>query len=159
MLITGETGTGKELVAKQIHQHSPRSQQPFICLNCPAIPDSLFESELFGYERGAFTGASRAPGAHSSGPMGAPSFSTRSARCSPYAQAKILRAVEEKAIHRLGGQRSIPLNIRVIAATNQDLEQLVAAGQFRPDLYFRLNVASIHLPPLRDRTAGPLAFV
>jgi two-component system response regulator HydG/two-component system response regulator AtoC len=152
VLITGETGTGKELAAQQIHQHSPRWQQPFICVNCPAIPDSLFESELFGYERGAFTGAvTRNQGAFERADGGT-LFLDEIGEMHSYAQAKILRAVEEKAVHRLGGQQRIPLNIRIIAATNQDLERLVAAGQFRPDLYFRLNVASIHLPPLRERT-------
>jgi transcriptional regulator with PAS, ATPase and Fis domain len=151
VLITGETGTGKELAAQQIHQHSPRWQQPFICVNCPAIPDSLFESELFGYERGAFTGAvTRNRGAFERADRGT-LFLDEIGEMNPYAQAKLLRAVEEKAVHRLGGQQRIPLNIRIIAATNQDLERLVAAGQFRPDLYFRLNVASIHLPPLRER--------
>jgi transcriptional regulator with PAS, ATPase and Fis domain len=152
VLITGETGTGKELAAQQIHQHSPRRQQPFICLNCPAIPDSLFESELFGYERGAFTGAvTRSKGAFERADGGT-LFLDEIGEMHPSAQAKLLRAVEEKAIHRLGGQQCIPLNLRIIAATNQDLERLVAAGQFRPDLYFRLNVARIHLPPLRERT-------
>ena len=131
----------------------------FICLNCPAIPDSLFESELFGYERGAFTGAvTHNRGAFERADRGT-LFLDEIGEMHPYAQAKILRAVEEKAIHRLGGQQRIPLNLRIIAATNQDLEQLVAAGQFRPDLYFRLNVASIHLPPLRERHAGSLAFM
>ena len=152
VLITGETGTGKELVAAQIHQRSHRWEQPFICLNCPAIPDSLFESELFGYERGAFTGAvTRNQGAFECA-EGGTLFLDEIGDMPLAAQAKILRAVDEKAIYRLGGQRRIPLNLRIIAATNQDLERLVAAGQFRQDLYFRLNVASIHLPPLRDRT-------
>jgi len=151
VLITGETGTGKELVAEQIHQRSCRWQLPFICLNCPAIPESLFESELFGYERGAFTGAVT----HNRGAFeradGGTLFLDEIGDMPPSAQAKLLRAVEEKAVHRLGGQRSILLNLRIIAATNQDLERLVAVGQFRKDLYFRLNVASVHLPPLRDR--------
>ena len=152
VLITGETGTGKELAAQQIHQLSSRWQQPFICLNCPAIPDSLFESELFGYERGAFTGAvTRTRGAFERA-EGGTLFLDEIGEMHLSAQAKLLRAVEEKAIHRLGGQQRIPLNLRIIAATNQDLEQRVAAGQFRPDLYFRLNVARIHLPPLRERT-------
>src|SRR5205085_4720732 len=120
--------------------------------NCPAIPDSLFESELFGYERGAFTGAvTRNQGAFECA-EGGTLFLDEIGDMPLAAQAKILRAVDEKAIYRLGGQRRIPLNLRIIAATNHDLERLVAAGQFRPDLYFRLNVASVHLPPLRDRT-------
>ena len=109
-------------------------------------------TRLFGYERGAFTGAvTRNRGAFERADRGT-LFLDEIGEMNPYAQAKILRAVEEKAVHRLGGQQRIPLNIRIIAATNQDLEQLVAAGQFRQDLYFRLNVASIHLPPLRERT-------
>ena len=151
VLITGETGTGKELVAEQIHQHGYRSRQPFICLNCAAIPDSLFESELFGYERGAFTGAMALNRGAFERANGGTLFLDEIGDMNLYAQAKLLRAIEAKAIYRLGGQRSIPLNIRIIAATNQDLERLVAAGQFRNDLYFRLNVASIHLPPLRER--------
>jgi transcriptional regulator with AAA-type ATPase domain/transposase len=153
VLITGETGTGKELVAAQIHRHSRRSQQPFICLNCPAIPDSLFESELFGYERGAFTGAvTRNLGAFERADGGT-LFLDEIGDLNPYAQAKLLRAVEDKVVHRLGGQRDIPLDIRIIAATNQNLEQMATTGQFRKDLYFRLNVANIHLPPLRERKA------
>src|SRR5262249_45507072 len=131
---------------------SRRGQQPFLCLNCPAIPDSLFESELFGYERGAFTGAfTRSQGAFERA-EGGTLFLDEIGDMPLAAQAKILRAVEEKVVYRLGGQRGIPLNLRIIAATNQDLEQLMTAGQFRRDLYFRLNVARIHLPPLRDRT-------
>jgi transcriptional regulator with PAS, ATPase and Fis domain len=152
VLITGETGTGKELVAAQIHQRSRRWQQPFLCLNCPAIPDSLFESELFGYERGAFTGAVTANRGAFERAEGGTIFLDEIGDMPLSVQAKLLRVVEEKAVHRLGGQRRIPLNLRIIAATNQDLEQLVAVKQFRPDLYFRLHVASIHLPPLRDRT-------
>jgi DNA-binding NtrC family response regulator len=151
VLITGETGTGKELVAEQIHRYSSRSQWPLVRINCAAIPDSLLESELFGYERGAFTGATTLNrGAFERADRGT-LFLDEIGDMSRYAQAKILRAVEGRVIHRLGGQRGIPLDVRIIAATNQDLEQLVAAGQFRSDLYFRLNVAGIHLPPLRDR--------
>src|SRR5712692_5202105 len=153
VLITGETGTGKELVAAQIHQQSRRSQQPLVCLNCAAIPDSLLESELFGYERGAFTGAiALTRGAFEQADEGT-LFLDEIGDMSLFAQAKILRTIEDQAIHRLGSQQSTPLNIRIIAATNQDLEGLIAAGRFRNDLYFRLNVASIHLPPLRDRKA------
>jgi transcriptional regulator with AAA-type ATPase domain/transposase len=158
VLITGETGTGKELLAEQIHRQSRRSQQPFVCINCTAVPDSLLESELFGYERGAFTGAGALNRGAFEQAEGGTLFLDEIGDMSPHAQAKILRAVEGKEVRRLGGQRSIPLDIRVVAATNQDLEQLVAAGQFRKDLYFRLNVARIHLPPLRDRKQdlGPL---
>jgi transcriptional regulator with PAS, ATPase and Fis domain len=151
VLITGETGTGKEIVATLIHQYSKRQQQPLVTINCAAIPESLLESELFGYERGAFTGAHTAsPGALQQA-QGGTVFLDEIGDMSPYAQAKVLRAIESKEIRRLGGKRTIPLNIRIIAATNQDLERLVADGSFRKDLYFRLNVACIHLPPLRDR--------
>jgi transcriptional regulator with AAA-type ATPase domain/transposase len=151
VLITGETGTGKELVAEQIHRYSSRSQRPLVRINCAAIPDSLLESELFGYERGAFTGATTLNrGAFELADRGTLFLDEIGDMCLS-AQAKILRAVEGREIHRIGSRRSIPLDIRIIAATNQDLEQLVEAGQFRSDLYFRLNVAGIHLPPLRDR--------
>jgi DNA-binding NtrC family response regulator len=152
ILITGETGTGKELVAQLIHQRSPRRQHAMISVNCAALPDSLLESELFGYEKGAFTGA------HSSQPGmlqladGGTFFFDEIGDMSPYAQAKILRCVENKEVYRLGGGKSVPLNIRVIAATNQDLERLVAEDRFRKDLYYRVNVVRVHLPPLRKRT-------
>ena len=150
VLLTGETGTGKELAAELIHRSSRRRQSPFVCINCAAIPDTLLESELFGYERGAFTGAH----AFKEGTLkladGGSVFFDEIGDMSLYAQAKILRAIESKEVHRLGGKASIPLNVRLIAATNQDLERLVAEGKFRTDLYFRLNVARIHLPPLRD---------
>jgi transcriptional regulator with AAA-type ATPase domain/transposase len=151
VLITGETGTGKELVAEQIHRHSIRYHKPFVCVNCTALPDSLLESELFGYEKGAFTGATTPSRGKFELANGGTLFLDEIGDMSPYAQAKILRAVDGKEVHRLGGQRSIPLNVRVIAATNQDLEHLVAGNQFRRDLYFRLNVSRIHLPPLRER--------
>jgi DNA-binding NtrC family response regulator len=151
VLITGETGTGKELVAELIHQTSPRRPRPFVCINCAAIPDTLLESELFGYEKGAFTGANTASEGKLKLADGGAIFFDEIGDMSPYAQAKILRAIETREVYRLGGKRSIPLNIRVLAATNHDLEQSVAQGQFRKDLYFRLNVARIHLPPLRER--------
>jgi DNA-binding NtrC family response regulator len=151
VLITGETGTGKELVAELIQQTSPRQPQPFVCINCAAIPDTLLESELFGYEKGAFTGASTLSEGKLKLADGGAIFFDEIGDLSPYAQAKILRAIESREIYRLGGKRRIPLNVRVLAATNHDLEQLVAQGQFRKDLYFRLNVARIHLPPLRER--------
>jgi len=150
-LITGETGTGKELVASLIHRYSRRRHHPFICINCAAIPDSLLESELFGYERGAFTGAYSLKEGKLKLADGGTLFFDEIGDMSPYAQAKILRAIESKTVERLGGTKSVPLNIRVIAATNRNLDQLVAEEKFREDLYFRLNVASIHLPPLRER--------
>jgi len=151
VLITGETGTGKELVAALIHRHSARWQKPFVCLNCAAIPDSLLESELFGYERGAFTGAHTARAGTLQLAEGGTVFLDEIGDMSPYAQAKILRTLESREVQRLGGKQPIRLNIRVIAATNQELERLMAEGKFRQDLYFRLHVVRIHLPPLRDR--------
>jgi transcriptional regulator with PAS, ATPase and Fis domain len=151
VLVTGETGTGKELVADLIHRHSPRSRRPFIGINCAAIPDNLLESELFGYERGAFTGAHALKEGQLQLADGGTLFFDEIGDMSPYAQAKILRAIEDKGVYRLGGKRRIPIDVRLIAATNQDLEQLVVQDKFRKDLYFRLNVARIHLPPLRER--------
>jgi DNA-binding NtrC family response regulator len=151
VLVTGETGTGKELVAELIQRNSPRRRKPFVCINCAAIPDTLLESELFGYEKGAFTGANTTSEGKLKLADGGSIFFDEIGDMSLYAQAKILRAIESREVFRLGGQRRIALNVRVIAATNQDLEQLVARGQFRKDLYFRLNVVHIHLPPLRER--------
>jgi DNA-binding NtrC family response regulator len=151
VLISGETGTGKELVAALIHMRSTRAGKPFVSINCAAIPENLLESELFGYERGAFTGAHvQKEGALKLANEGT-AFFDEIGDMSPEGQAKILRAIESKEIRRLGGKRSIPLDLRIIAATNQDLERRVAEGKFRKDLYFRLNVARISLPPLRDR--------
>jgi len=151
ILITGETGTGKELAAEYVHSHSPRRHSPLISINCAALPDGLLESELFGYERGAFTGAQGAYPGKLRLAEGGTVFFDEIGDMSPYAQAKILRVLENREVYPLGGKRSVPLNIRIIAATNRDLESLLAQNQFRQDLYFRLNVARIHLPPLRDR--------
>ncbi|MFO0793844.1 MAG: sigma-54 dependent transcriptional regulator [Candidatus Brocadiaceae bacterium] len=151
VLITGETGTGKELTAELIHKNSPRYQKPFVCINCTAIPDNLLESELFGYDRGAFTGADSLKEGKLKHADGGTVFFDEIGDMSLYHQAKILRCIENKEVQRLGGKGSIPLNIRIIAATNQELDQLVEEGKFRKDLYFRLNVARVHLPPLRER--------
>jgi DNA-binding NtrC family response regulator len=151
VLITGETGTGKELAADLIHRNSPRASRPFVWINCAAIPDSLLESELFGYERGAFTGAHARKEGQLKLADGGTVFLDEIGDMTPYAQAKILRAIESKAVYRLGGNRSVSLDVRVIAATNQSLDRLVAEEKFRKDLYFRLNVVRIHLPPLRER--------
>jgi two-component system nitrogen regulation response regulator GlnG len=151
VLIRGESGTGKELVARAIYQHSLRSDKPFLVINCVAIPETLLESELFGYEKGAFTGAvSRRVGkiqqAHSGtlflDEIGDMPFSI---------QAKILRLLQEKRIERLGGREPIPVDVRIIAATNRDLEAALSEGRFREDLYYRLKVVTLWLPPLRDR--------
>jgi DNA-binding NtrC family response regulator len=151
VLITGESGTGKELVAELIHRHSARRQKPLVCLNCAALPDSLLESELFGFEQGAFTGAHSRNTGKLQHAEGGTVFFDEVGDMSPYAQAKVLRLLESKQLQRLGANQSVSLNIRIVAATNQDLEARMAEGKFRRDLYFRLNVARIHLPPLRER--------
>jgi DNA-binding NtrC family response regulator len=151
VLITGETGTGKELVAELIHANSARRHEPFVCLNSTAIPDPLIESELFGYERGAFTGAY----ASSSGKLAAANrgtvFFDEIGDISTALQAKLLRALDGKLVYRLGGNKPVPIDVRVVAATNQDLERAVHASQFRNDLYYRLNVIRLEVPPLRER--------
>lgn len=151
VLVTGETGTGKELIAQSIHQRSSRAHKPFICINCAAVPDSLMESEFFGYERGAFTGAQANKPGRLALASGGTVFLDEIGDMSGYMQAKMLRAIEGKEIQPLGARGSIPVDFRVIAATNQDLDRLTAENRFRPDLYFRLNVGRIHLPPLRER--------
>jgi DNA-binding NtrC family response regulator len=159
VLITGETGTGKELVAQLIHQNSPRSRFPLICINCAAIPDSLIESELFGYERGAFTGAhSASPGQLMTANKGTVFFD-EIGDMSSFAQAKILRAIEAKEVQRLGATRRYQTDIRILAATHHDLDDLATSDSFRRDLYFRLNVGRIHLLPLRERKADIASLV
>lgn len=151
VLITGETGTGKELAAEMIHWNSPRHQKPFVCINCAALPESLVESEMFGYERGAFTGAVASKQGKFELAEGGTVFLDEIGDMSPYAQMKILRTTEKKEVCRLGGKGAIPINIRIVGATNRDPEQLIEKGDFRKDLYYRLNVARVHLPPLRLR--------
>ena len=151
VLITGETGTGKELVACYIHQHSARHARPLVSINCAAIPDTLLESELFGHERGAFTDAYARREGHLSAAHGGTVFLDEVGEMSPAAQAKILRAIDHKEVSRLGGQAPVSVDVRIIAATNQDLEGRMAEARFRPDLYYRLNVARVDLPPLRER--------
>jgi transcriptional regulator with PAS, ATPase and Fis domain len=151
VLITGQTGTGKELAADLIHSQSSRRDKPFVCLNCAALPDSLFESELFGYERGAFTGATQFfEGKLSLADQGT-LFLDEIGDLSALAQAKILRVIEGKSFQRLGGRQTIRPNVRFVTATNKDLESMVAQGQFRGDLFYRLNVTRIHMPPLSER--------
>jgi len=151
VLITGETGTGKELVAQLIHQNSARNGHPLICINCAAIPDSLLESELFGYERGAFTGASWTNQGKLMTANRGTVFFDEIGDMSPFAQAKILRAIETKEVQRLGATRKYQTDIRILAATHHNLDDLASATTFRRDLYFRLNVGRVHLPPLRER--------
>ncbi|MGE4297777.1 MAG: sigma-54-dependent transcriptional regulator [Desulfovibrionaceae bacterium] len=151
VLIRGESGTGKELVARALYQHSKRSNGPFLVINCVAIPETLLESELFGYEKGAFTGASsRRVGKIELANRGT-IFLDEIGDMPPGIQAKILRLLQERHIERLGGGKPIAVDVRIIAATNRDLEAAVAAGQFREDLYYRLKVVTLNLPPLRDR--------
>ena len=151
VLITGESGTGKELVAKSIHNNSSRNKKPFICVNCAALPENLIESELFGYDRGAFTGAiSSKPGKFVMA-QGGSIFLDEIGDMGHYAQAKILRCIETREIYPLGSTKIVPLNIRIMAATNKDPEEIMAEGKFREDLYYRLNVARVHMPPLRER--------
>jgi len=151
VLIHGESGTGKEMVATAIHHSSPRRNEPFIALNCAAIPEALMESELFGYEKGAFTDATGGkPGKFELSSQGS-LFLDEIADMSLTLQAKILRAIQDRTFYRLGGTRSIKVNTRVIAATNKNLQELMAKRAFREDLYYRLNVVSIRIPPLRQR--------
>ncbi len=151
VLITGESGTGKELIARAIHRHSQVKDAPFVKVNCAAIPPELIESELFGHEKGAFTGAvSRKKGLFELA-SGGTIFLDEIGDMSPSAQAKVLRTLQSGEIIRVGGEQQIQVDVRVIAATNQNLEERVAEGLFREDLYFRLNVVPLHTPPLRER--------
>lgn len=151
VLISGETGTGKERVAELVHRHSARGRHRLVRINCAAVPEALLESELFGYEKGAFTGANTAYEGKLKLAEGGTVFFDEIGEMSPLAQTKILRAIETKEIFRLGGRRELPVDFRVVAATNRSLEDMIAEGGFRKDLYYRLNVARIHLPPLRER--------
>ncbi len=151
VLVTGESGTGKELIARALHQMSPRADETFVKVNCAAIPGELIESELFGYEKGAFTGAhGRKAGQFELADTGT-LFLDEIGDMSLDAQAKVLRALQSGEITRVGGQRSITVDVRVLAATNRDLERAVAEGAFREDLFFRLNVVPLSAPPLRER--------
>ena len=151
VLITGETGTGKELAAGLIHLKSPRYKNPFVCINSAALPETLIESELFGYDRGAFTGAiAEKPGKFELANSGTV-FLDEIGDMNHYAQAKILRSIENREFFHLGGRKPVSFNARIIAATNKEPEQLIEDRKLRDDLYYRLNVARIHLPPLRER--------
>ncbi|GAB4557506.1 MAG: sigma-54 dependent transcriptional regulator [Geothermobacteraceae bacterium] len=151
VLILGESGTGKELVARAIHNHSPRKNEPFLELNCAAIPDTLLENELFGHERGAYTDASKMHrGVFETANRGTV-FLDEIGDMPMHMQAKILKVIENKTFRRLGGTEELETDVRIIAATNQNLQQLVAEGKFRKDLFFRLNVMTLILPPLRER--------
>src|SRR5947209_1906478 len=151
VLITGESGTGKELVARAVYQHGPRARAPFLALNCAAIPEHLLESELFGHEKGAFTGADHQRIGKFEQCSGGTIFLDEIGDMSPLTQAKVLRVLQEHRFERVGGNETVHADVRVVAATNRNLEQLVATGRFRSDLYYRLNVFTIRLPPLRER--------
>jgi Nif-specific regulatory protein len=151
VLVRGESGTGKELVAHALHYSSPRTKKPLVKVSCGALPESLIESELFGYEPGAFTDARAQKKGRFELANGGTLFLDEVGELSPATQVKLLRVLQEKEFERLGGVQSIKVNVRVVAATNKDLEAAVKDGVFREDLYYRLNVYSIYLPPLRER--------
>lgn len=158
ILILGENGTGKELIARMIHQGSPRAAEPFVEVNCAAIPDNLIESELFGHEKGAFTGAVGKKKGKFELAHGGTLFMDEVADMSLNAQAKVLRAIQEMVFERVGGEDSVRVDVRIIAATNKDIRREVEEGRFREDLFFRLNVIPIYVPPLHERT-GDVALL
>ena len=160
VLIHGETGTGKELIARQIHEHSHRRNKPFIAVNCGAFSESLVESELFGHEKGAFTGALSSSAGWFEAANGGTLLLDEIGDLSKRIQVKLLRVLQEREVVRLGSRKSIPINVRVLAATNVNLEQAIIADQFREDLYYRLNVVTLNIKPLRERKGDimPLAY-
>jgi transcriptional regulator with GAF, ATPase, and Fis domain len=151
VLLTGETGTGKSLIAGAIHANSPRREGTLVTVNCAALSETLLESELFGHEKGAFTGAHKTREGRFQQAHGGTLFLDEVAEMSPALQAKLLRAIEDQVIYRLGGGREIHVDVRILAATNRDLVREVEEGRFRKDLYYRLAVAPLHIPPLRER--------
>ena len=160
ILITGESGTGKELVARAIHEASHRREKPFVSINCSAFPETLLESELFGYLKGAFTGAATNKKGLFEAADGGSIFLDEIGDMTPAMQVKLLRVLQERRLRPLGGTTEVPVDVRVIAATNQDLQSCIQQGSFREDLFYRIAVINIHLPALRERAEdiGLLAF-
>ena len=158
VLLTGESGTGKEVVARMLHRQSERSGQPFRPINCAALPEHLLENELFGHESNAYTGAGKQKKGLFEVADGGTLFLDEISSMTPGMQAKILRVIEERMVRRVGGTRDIPVDIRLLAATNRDLDDAMQKGQFRRDLYYRLSVVRIHLPPLRERDGDTPLF-
>ncbi|MBM4077035.1 MAG: sigma-54-dependent Fis family transcriptional regulator, partial [Planctomycetes bacterium] len=152
VLILGESGTGKEIVARAIYQYSKRADRPFLAINCAAIPENLLESELFGHEKGSFTGAERKRVGKFEQCDGGTLFLDEIGDMTPLTQTKVLRVLQDQQFERVGGSEMVQTNVRLIAATNRNLQEMMSQGTFRSDLYYRLNVYTIHLPPLRDRT-------
>jgi transcriptional regulator with PAS, ATPase and Fis domain len=159
VLIQGESGTGKELVAKAIHRHSPRSKKNFVPVNCAAIPDDLLESELFGYSKGAFTGATTAKTGRIEYANGGSLFLDEIGDMKPALQAKLLRVLQEREFEPVGALKAISVDVRVVAATHRNLETMVEKGEFREDLYYRLSVIPVNIPPLRDRSEDLLILI
>jgi len=156
VLILGDSGTGKELLARALHRLSGRSHQPFVAINCAAIPDTLLESELFGYEKGAFTGASKRTLGKLELASGGTVFLDEIGEMPGPLQAKLLRVVQERTVERIGGRTPVPLDLRILCATNRNLDALIAGGSFREDLYYRISEVTIRVPPLRDRQGDSL---